>query len=312
MPSTALSSLVSQEWTTFRSRGRMIAMSAATLVIILLGALFAAGSLAGTCSEGEIEVPCPTEPLGPDGQAVSDKFSFVHRPLGENGGITVRMTSMTGIITYPPPDHDEIVSGLVPWAKAGIIVKDGTAQGSSYAALMLTGGHGVRMQYDYVHDVAGRPGDVSPRSPRWLRLTRSGDSITGYESADGAHWTKVGAAHLPGLPGTVQVGLFAASPGDLTLRRTALGASLPESRFTQAGATFDRISLDGAPAAEWSSGSVGELGHTDWERFHQAPGLVKSNDTFTVTGSGDIGPVPEGGRTPSSTLLGLPIGLIIV
>ncbi|GAA1017959.1 hypothetical protein Aple_026600 [Acrocarpospora pleiomorpha] len=216
---------------------------------------------------------------------------------------------MTGIITYPPPDHDEIVPGLVPWAKAGIILKDGVAQGSSYAALMLTGSHGVRMQYDYTHDVAG----AATQSPRWLRLTRAGDTITGHESPDGTHWTKVGTAHLPGLPATVQVGLFTASPGDLTITHTGLGASLSASRFTQVTATFDHISLDSAPAAAWSTTPVGKMGHTDWERYHRAPGLVESNGTFTVTGSGDIGPLTDAPRsTVSSTLVGLTIALIIV
>ncbi|MEU9890150.1 DUF1349 domain-containing protein [Sphaerisporangium sp. NPDC051011] len=289
-------------------------MTAVPVVTILLGLLLAFGLGGGSsCSEGPVEVPCPTDPVGPDGQPVRDTFYFVHRPMGENGSITVRVTSMNGIITYPPPDHDEIVPGLVPWAKAGIIVKNGTDQGSSYAALMLTGTHGVRMQYDFTHDTAGRPGGVSAKAPRWLRLTRSGDTITGHESADGTRWTEVGVAHLTGLPKTVQVGLFAASPGDLTLRPVALGASLPEMRFTQTTATFDHISLDGAPAGEWSRGSVGEMGRTDWEKYHRAPGLVESNGAFTVTGTGDISPMGvEAGLTVESNLLGLPISLIIL
>jgi hypothetical protein len=307
-----LTALVRREWTKFRSRGRLIAMAAAMLIIILLGVVFAIIHPSSSCSEGPVEVACPTDPVGPAGQTVSDTFYFVHRPLGQNGSITVRLTSMTGIITYPPPDHDEIVPGLVPWAKAGVIIKDGIAQGSSYAALMVTGSHGVRMQHDYSHDVAGRPGGVSTQSPRWLRLARTGDAITGYESTDGARWAKVGTAHLPGLPATMRVGLFAASPGDLTLKRTPLGASLPESRFTQVTAVFDNIGLDGAPAADWSANSVGEMGRTDWERYHRAPGLVQSKGTFTVTGTGDIGPVAEGGRTVRSALIGLAIGLIIV
>ncbi|HUR02125.1 MAG TPA: hypothetical protein VM347_06285 [Nonomuraea sp.] len=307
-----LPALVRREWTRFRTRGRLIAMTAATLIVILLGVVFAFIP-SSSCSEGPVEVACPalTDPVGPSGQTVSDTFYFVHRPLGQNGSITVRLASMTGIITYPPPDHDKIVAGLVPWAKAGLIVKNGIAQGSPYAALMVTGSHGVRMQYDYTHDVAGRPGGVSAQSPRWLRLTRSGDTITGYESADGTRWTKVGTAHLPGLPATVNVGLFATSPGDLTLNRTMLGASLSESRFTQVTAGFDKISLDGAPAADWSAVPVGEMGHTDWERYHRAPGLVQAKGRFTVTGTGDIGP-SEDGHTVGSTLIGLAIGLIIV
>ncbi|MEH1128865.1 hypothetical protein [Micromonospora sp. CPCC 206061] len=241
--------------------------------------------------------------------------ALVHQPLGPGGSITVRMTSMTGIITYPPPDHDEIVPGLVPWAKAGIIVKDGLRQGSSYAALMVTGAHGVRMQHDYVHDTAGSPGGVSEGSPRWLRLTRSGDTITGHESADGTRWTEVGTARLAGLPETVQVGLFVTSPGDLTLRKVALGARIPESRFTQASATFDSISVAGAAGSSgggWSRDAVGEMGHTDWEKYHRAAGLVESNGAFTVTGSGDIGPAGEEGHSLESHLFSLVISLIIV
>ncbi|MEU6019207.1 hypothetical protein ABZ826_35905 [Streptomyces sp. NPDC047515] len=180
--------LLRQEWTRFRRPGRLIAMWAAALVVVTLGLLHAFGNRA-SC-----DGPCPAEPIGPDGSLVNDQFYFLHRDLGENGSITVRMTSMTGTITYPPPNHDQIVPGLVPWAKAGIIIKDGVRQGSSYAALMLSGSHGVRMQYDYRHDTAGSDGGVSAKSPRWLRLTRSGDTITGYESADGERWAKVGTA----------------------------------------------------------------------------------------------------------------------
>jgi len=298
--------LLRHEWTVFRTRRRIVAMTAAILATVLLGLLLAYGvGSRSTCSEGPVEVPCPTELVG-------DTFYFAHRPLGENGSITVRMTSMTGIITYPPPDHDEIVPGLVPWAKAGIIIKDGLTQGSSYAALMVTGAHGVRMQHDYTHDTAGRPGGVSPQSPRWLRLTRAGDTIAGYESADGTQWTKVGTARLAGLPATVQVGLFAASPGDLTLKRV-LGGSITESRFAQATATFDQIGLAGAPTGAWAGDSVGEMGHTDWEKYHRAPGVVESNGALTVTGTGDIGPVgTAGSHSAESNLAGLAISMIIV
>ncbi len=80
--------------------------------------------------------------------------------------------------------------------------------GSAYAAMLVTGSHGVRMQYNYTGDLAGLPGQVSAAAPRWLRLVRAGDSITGYDSADGTHWTKVGVVTLAGLPSVVQVGLF--------------------------------------------------------------------------------------------------------
>jgi hypothetical protein len=123
--------------------------------------------------------PCPAGPVAGHGSVVSDQCWFLYRDLGGAGSITVRMTSMTGTITYPSPNRDQIVPGLVSWAKAGIIVKDGVRHGSQYAALIMTGRHGVRLPYDYKHDVAGSAGGVSERSPRWLRLTRSGGTTTG-------------------------------------------------------------------------------------------------------------------------------------
>ena len=36
--------------------------------------------------------------------------------------------------------------GIQPWSKAGIILKESTSKGSAYAAMMVTGSHGVRMQ----------------------------------------------------------------------------------------------------------------------------------------------------------------------
>ncbi|MGH3486985.1 MAG: hypothetical protein ACRDP8_03555, partial [Actinopolymorphaceae bacterium] len=300
-----------REWVAFRRPGRLIALTAAALAVIAVGLLSASGTHS-SCPDG----PCPTDPAAADGSTVSDRFYFLHRDLGRNGSITVRMTSMTGTITYPPPDHDEIVSALVPWAKAGIIVKDGVQQGSAYAALMMTGSHGVRMQYDYRHDIAGSPGtaaDVSATSPRWLRLTRSGDTITGYESTDGNRWSTVGTAKLEGLPETVRVGLFATSPGDLTLRPVALGGAIEESRFTQATGVFDNIRVNGPAGGPWRSAAVGEMNHTDWEKHHNASGVVETNGTIRISGTGDIGPVPtEGARTIENTIIGLIVALVVV
>lgn len=283
------------------------------LLIVLFGTLPALAAQA-SCSQGTVEVACPTDPVGPEGGAVSDQFSFAHRALQGDGAITVRLTSMTGTITYPPPNHDQIVSGLVPWAKAGIIVKDGLAQGSQYAALVMTGSHGVRMQYNYVHDTAGAPGGVSAQVPRWLRLTRSGDTLTGEESVDGRQWTRVGTARLPGLPSTVEIGLLATSPSDLTLVRVGAGATVGQARFTQAVGVFDNVTVAGATAGGgWSADAVGEMGQTDWEKFHRAPGLVEADGTLTVTGSGDIGPIgTHGGFTPTTMLFGVAISLIVL
>ncbi|WP_117208611.1 hypothetical protein [Allorhizocola rhizosphaerae] len=298
--------LLRRECAAFRRPGRLIALAAAAAAVIALGLLSSAGVRA------ECPGPCPPTPVADDGTIVSDGFWFLHRDLGREGSITARMTSMTGTITYPPPDHDEIVPGLVPWAKAGIIIKDGMRQGSPYAALLMTGSHGVRLQYNYRHDIAGTAGGVSEQSPRWLRLNRSGDTITASESFDGNQWSAVGTVTLHGLPEVVQVGLFATSPGDLTLQRTGLGGAIEQVRFTQAVGTFDNVTVEGGAAGAWHSDSVGEMNHTDWEKYHHASGAVENDGVITVSGSGDIGPIGEGAAGVDMRLLGLIVALIIV
>ncbi|MGI8333817.1 ABC transporter permease subunit [Actinomadura scrupuli] len=307
-----MAQLLRAEWTKLRTvRGWMIALVVAALLTVLLGLLFATGSRS-SCSNGPVEVACPAVPVGPGGEAVDDKFFFVHRPLAGDGAITVRLTSMTGVITYPPPDHDKIIPGMVPWAKAGIIVKDGTRQGSTYAAMMLTGAHGVRMQHDFTHDTAGRPGGVSATSPRWLRLTRSGDTLTGYESADGTHWSKVGTAQLAGLPATVQIGLFVASPGDLTVKANSLGGVIEQMRLATVTAVFDQVSLQGtAPGGAWTRDDIGAAAGDGPGGIHHPGGVKESGGTYTVTGHGDIAPSSDG-TTLEATLTGAMISLIVV
>ncbi|MEV1247393.1 ABC transporter permease subunit [Nonomuraea sp. NPDC049750] len=300
--------LLRAEWTKFRTvRGWVLAMVGAALVTVLLGLLSASGS--HTSCGGA----CPAVPVGPGGEAVEDKFYFVHRTLDGDGSITVRVTSMTGQKRLPDltPGGRNVVSGLVPWAKAGVMIKESMKQGSAYAAVMVTGAHGVRMQHDFTQDVAGRPGGVSQQSPRWLRLTRSGEDLTGYESTDGRQWTRVGTARLAGLPDTVQVGLFAASPGDLTVTPGDFGGSSAASRFAEATAVFDQVSLQGSAASgAWHPDDVGVTLNPDGSAHHPG-GFKESGDTYTVTGVGDIAPLSDGQQI-ENTLTGVLTGLIVV
>ncbi|NAS26323.1 ABC transporter permease subunit [Herbidospora sp. NEAU-GS84] len=304
--------LLRAEWIKFKSvRGWVAAMAAAALVAVLLGVLSASGDHA-SCSSGPVEVACPPPVVGPGGEAVDDKFYFVHRPLAGDGGITVRLTSMTGQIRKPDvtPGQRNVVAGVVPWAKAGVMIKESVEQGSAYAAVMMTGEHGVRMQHNFTHDVAGRPGGVSRESPRWLRLTRSGDILTGYESADGTTWTQIGTATLAGLPQTVQIGMFATSPGDLTVTRGDVGGSVAAVRFTEATGEFDQVDLQGDASGAWRDDDIGVTVAPDGSEHH--PGRAgQSGGVFSVTGVGDIAPTIEG-PTPERPLSSALTGLILV
>ncbi len=300
--------LLRAEWTKFRSvRGWVIAM--VVLVIVTAGFLLI-GKVA--CSNGNSAC---TIPLGPGGEAVDDSYYLVRQPLDGNGSLTVRVTSLTGQIQAgPSPDRvragsgsqtANLRSGVAPWAKAGILIEPDTAQGTAYAAMMVTGAHGVRMQYDYTGDVAGLPGAVSAALPRWLRLVRTGDVISGYDSADGTHWTPVGTVTLPGLPATVQAGMFAAAP---SYWRKA-GQSGTGGGPTLATGVFDRVGRAGSwPDASWTGTDIGADA-----MYPQLPGGYRQGGgTLRVTGSGDIAPdIPGTGTNISFALLGTFVGLIV-
>ena len=260
-------SLLRAEWIKFRSvRGWVIAMILAALLTIFLGVFTAANAHIGCQINGgppkSGRACLPYIPHGPGGEIVTDSFSFARQPLTGNGSITAEVTSLTGEhanLSAGPVQagNGSMEPGLAGWAKAGIIIKQGTHQGSAYAAMMVTGSHGVRMQYNFTGDTAGMPGAVSAAHPRWLRLARSGDTITGYDSADGTHWTQVGTVRLAGLPSTVQAGMFATSPG-YTVTQNSFGGSSNNGGPAQATGAFDHVSLaGGAPGGTWSGTTVG-------------------------------------------------------
>jgi hypothetical protein len=297
--------VIRAEWIKFRTLpGRVVAVAAAVLVVVALGGLAAAG-VQESCMSGDKEVQCPAPPVGPDGRAVDDRFTFAHRPLVGDGDFIAHVGAMTGTITYPPPGHDQIVAGLVPWAKAGIMVKAGTKPGDAYAAMLLTGHEGVRMQADFTGDraVPGFSGGA------WLRLRRTGDRVTGYTSADGTTWREVESVRLPGLPPTAQVGLFVTSPSNVTEAAGSHGGHVVQARFTQATAQFTGIT----PGGTFRSDLIGDDGNrTDLEKL-SPPGVKESAGILTVTGSGDIAPLGgAGGMTVDSMLTGLAVAVLIM
>ena len=263
-------SLLWAEWIKFRTvRGWVIGMILAALLTIFLGVFAASNASIGCQINGgppkSGRACLPYIPHGPGGEIVTDSFYLVRQPLTGTGTITAEVTSLTGEhanLSSGPVQvgNGTMVPGLVEWAKAGIIIKQSTHQGSAYAAMLVTGSHGVRMQYNFTGDTAGMPGAVSAAHPRWLRLARSGDTITGYDSADGTHWTPVGTVQLTGLPSTVQAGMFATSPF-YTVTQNSFGGNSNNGGPAQATGVFDHVSLaGGVPSGTWTGTEIGRGG----------------------------------------------------
>ena len=197
------------EWTKFRSvRSTALCLVAAVGVSVLLELL---GSSAGKTDANELP-------------RYTDQAYFVHKPLAGNGSVIARVVSQQS-------SHE--------WAKAGLLVKAGVAPGTPYAAVLVTPDHGVRMEAMFDTEQAG-PAD---RAPRWLKLTRAGNSITGYSSADGQAWQEVGTMTVA-LPRDVEVGLFVASPPRYVSTRTGSGSAI-SIQNTVGSAVFDSVAWQG-------------------------------------------------------------------
>jgi ABC-2 family transporter protein len=289
-----LGKMIRAEWVKFRTvRGWVVAV----IVAVAAVAGFAvAGGDQGSCYGNSC-----TQVTGPGGEAVEDSFYFVHQKLTANGAITARVTSLTSDIRLRSGGQRVIVA----WSKAGIILKASLRQGTEYAAIVVTGGNGIRMQDDFTGDIAG-----PELKAGWLRLVRSGSAVTGYASPDGTRWVRVGTVSLPGLPLTVQGGVFTTSP---QYSQTSLGVAQISGSPSQSVATFDHVGLTW-PATGWTGTDVGAS--PGGGAPGPATGYNEAAGQFTVTGSGDIAPAVSGaagpGLTIAQTLIGTFVALIIL
>lgn len=221
---------------------------------------------------------------------ITDRFHLVHQPLVGEGSIVARVASQE--------DSHE-------WAKAGLLLKERAEWGAPYAALMVTPEHGVRLQTDFTEDVAGSDAGA----PQWLKLTRSGDSVTGYESADGEDWSEVGTVELDHLAPEVEVGMFVTSPDAVAVERQLGGESI-NAEPTVGEATFDNVSVE--PESDPSASA--DAGWTDYAGS-SVGSSEESDGTFTVRGSGDIGERDDrrfDDGLVEMTLMGVMIGMLAV
>jgi len=109
----------------------------------------------------------------------SDQFHYAYMQLTGNGEISARVA--------------DIGTGSNNWAKGGVMIRETLAADSKHMIAALTGSEGGGIAFQ------GRPitgdrsnsfhGDVTAAAPYWVKLTREGNTITAYHSADGVEWT---------------------------------------------------------------------------------------------------------------------------
>lgn len=273
------------EWTKLRTvRGWLITLAASTGVIMLISWLVASGSFS---SYGG-----PPIPTGPDGRAVQDQLHLTHRTLTGDGSITALVAAPAGDGATAPD-----------WAKAGLIVKAAATPGAAYTALMLTPGHGTRLQSNFFTDHAG---GLDATAPRWLRLTRAGGTVTAEEYADGTGWRTVGTGPAPAT-GPVEIGLFVTSANDAKVERS-LGSTAVRAGFGLVRARFESVAVQPDAGGAWRTD---DFGMRPGPRADEPVGSTEQQGSaFTLTGNGSVGPYVGDADLTRMALTGGLIGLI--
>jgi len=186
---------------------------------------------------------------------VPDQFHYLYQ-----NGLTGDMSIKAHVETQTETD---------PLAKAGIMIRETTDPASTFVDVVVTPGDGVKMQARSVTGGGttqiGRISGVD--APYWVLLVRTGNTFTGFASADNRHWTRLGTVNVTMAP-NVNVGMavtahdnddLSTATFDHVLLTTpvyrvnsgdAAAAPFTADQFFSGGATKTTtatIGLDGAP-----------------------------------------------------------------
>ncbi|MFC1764516.1 hypothetical protein ACFL6U_20920 [Planctomycetota bacterium] len=126
----------------------------------------------------------------------ADTFHFVYKPLSGNGEMVVKVESI------------DLVD---PWSKAGLMIRQGLETGARHAFIGLSPSQGATFAWRKAVNGQTETMDVpSDPPPYWLKLVRSGDTITSYMSANGRDWELIGPATVY-MSGDIYIGMAVSS-----------------------------------------------------------------------------------------------------
>jgi beta-glucanase (GH16 family) len=129
----------------------------------------------------------------------SDQFQFASTTITGNVTIVTQINTITNSATF---------------AKAGIMIRDGTAANASYAFTFVNpnnsvAGEGANFEFRNGAGTASQSANsvAGMTAPLWLKLVRSGNTFSAFYSANGSTWTQNGPAETIPMGVTVNVGL---------------------------------------------------------------------------------------------------------
>jgi len=206
--------------------------------------------LTGSASFASTSTSYSVTGAGADIWGAADAFRYVYQPLAGDGEIVARVAT---------------VEAVHAWVKAGVMIRESLSPGAAHGMMMVTPGKNNNFQRRVVAGgLSTSTAGSAVTAPYWVRLRRTGDVLTAFESPDGATWTTVGTTRVA-MPANVLVGLAVSS----------------HVSTAAATATFDHVAiLPPEVPSPWGTQDVGATGLAGTASF------ASETSTWTMAGAG--------------------------
>ena len=128
----------------------------------------------------------------------ADSFHYVYQPLNGDGQIVVKVATQENTSSS---------------AAAGVMIRETTDPSSKHASMLITPSNGVFFQRRLA--IGGATSQTilagaGITAPYWMKLVRSGDTLTGYWSSTGTSWAPLGSDTIS-MDADVLIGVVVAS-----------------------------------------------------------------------------------------------------
>ncbi|HVO64555.1 MAG TPA: IPT/TIG domain-containing protein [Terriglobales bacterium] len=232
----------------------------------------------------------------------ADAFHFVYQPLSGDGSIVARVPSTSSY-----------------YAQAGLMIRETLSANSNYFMSVNSFSGTAYAMYRVSGGTSGYGGGTSGSLPEWLKVTRSGNTFSGYLSTDGVNWTQLGGSQTISMAQSVYIGLamsggtsgtYTGAFDNLTVNSSGagiypyisgiapgsggVGASVTVSGLyfgsTQGSSTVTFSGTAGTPTS-WSANSIVvpvPSGATTGNVLVTKTGLVSNAVSFTVSATPGI------------------------
>jgi regulation of enolase protein 1 (concanavalin A-like superfamily) len=160
-----------------------------------IGSVSAAG-LASFTSGGVFDIVGS----GADIWGTADEFRYVYQSSSGDCSVSAKVNQ---------------VSNTDQWAKAGVMIREGTGAGAIHASVVVTPGAGISFQRrTSTGGTSVSTTQAGLTAPYWVRITRTGNSFAAYYSSNGSTWTQLGTAQTITMASGAIMGMAVTSHND--------------------------------------------------------------------------------------------------